>query len=262
MTCTQTHSFTAHGADVLCLTIGPDGTTVFTSGVDQKIVQFTYISSTPGSSSSTLSAAASRWIQSASRRMHSHDIRSLTTWPPYSPIPPVYRRRPAPGAPLIAPILVSGGLDMSVVLTPCLPASTTTSTVAARIVNPLATSVATTFEDSYYRRIPYFSVVSIARGPRLVSYMHETGLNIWRVLNIPSTAMVIDGKDNSTDPELRVSWESMLEMELNVQTNLVASALSDDGRWLVVSDLYETKLFELCKTVSLHSYNARKTLKT
>ena len=252
MTCTQTHSFTAHGADVLCLAIGPDGTTVFTSGVDQKIVQFTYLSSTPGSSSSTLGAAASRWIISASRRMHSHDVRSLAMWPPYRPLPPVYRRKLAPGAPFIAPILVSGGLDMSVVLTPCLPASTTTSALAARVVNPLATSVATTFEDSHYRRIPYLSAVSIARGARLVSCMHETGLNIWRVLSIPSTAMIIDGKDNSTDPDFRVSWESVLEMQLNVQTNLVASALSDDGRWLVVSDLYETRLFELCQTVSIY----------
>lgn len=262
MTCTQTHSFTAHGADVLCLTIGPDGTTVFTSGVDQKIVQFTYVSSAPGSSSSELGAAARRWIQSASRRMHSHDVRSLAMWPPYSPLPPAYRRKPAPGVPFIAPVLVSGGLDMSVALTPCLPASMTTSTVAARVVNPLATSVATTFEDSYYRRIPYFSAVSIARGARLVLCMHDTGLNIWRVLNIPSTAMVIDGRDHSTDPELRVGWESVLEMELNVQTNLIASALSDDGRWLVVSDLYETKLFELRKTVGLHSRDTRKVLKS
>lgn len=90
--------------------------------------------------------------------------------------------------------------------------------------------------------------------------MHETGLNIWRVFNIPSTAMVIDGRDISTDPELRVSWESVLEMELNVQTNLIASALSDDGRWLVVSDLYETKLFRLDKTVSLLPCHARKVL--
>lgn len=258
MTCTQTHSFTAHGADVLCLTIGPDGTTVFTSGVDQKIVQFTYVSPTPGFSSSTLSASASRWIMSASRRMHSHDVRSLAMWPSYSPVPPVYRRKPAPGAPFIAPVLVSGGLDMSVVLTPCLPASMTTSMVAARIVNPLATSVAATFEDSYYRRIPYHSTVSIAKGTRLVSCLHETGLDIWRVLNTPSTAMIVDGTDHSTDPELRVGWEKVLEMELNVQTNLVTSALSDDGRWLVVSDFCETKLFELCKTVSLRSCNGEK----
>lgn len=181
-------------------------------------------------------------------------------WPPYSPLPPVYKRKPTPGTPFIAPVLVSGGLDMSVVLTPCLPASVTTSTVAARVVNPLATSVATTFEDSHYRRIPYFSAVSISRGARLVSYMHETGLNVWRVLNIPSLSTVIDGRDISTDPELRIGWETVLEMELNVQTSLIASALSDDGQWLVVSDLYETKLFRLDKTVSRVPCRARKVL--
>jgi hypothetical protein len=84
--------------------------------------------------------------------------------------------------------------------------------------------------------------------------MHETGLNVWRVLEIPSTAMVIDGMDSSTDPESRDGWESVLEMELSVHTNLIASALSDDGRWHVASDLYEAKLFELSKTVSLCSW--------
>lgn len=40
-------------------------------------------------------------------------------------------------------------------------------------------------------------------------------------------------------------WEKVLDMELNVHTNVLASAISDDGRWLVVSDLYESKLFSL-----------------
>jgi len=35
----------------------------------------------------------------------------------------------------------------------------------------------------------------------------------------------------------------VVDMELNVRTNLVASAISDNGRWLVISDLYETRLF-------------------
>lgn len=139
---------------------------------------------------------------------------------------------------------------MSVVLTPALPASVTTSTNAARVVNPLATSVAATFEDSYYRRVPYSAVTSVAKRARLVLSVHETGLNVWRVLDIPSSSMVVDGMDNSTDPESRVGWESVLEMEFSVHTNLIASALSNDGRWLVASDLYETKLFELVKTVS------------
>jgi hypothetical protein len=85
--------------------------------------------------------------------------------------------------------------------------------------------------------------------------MHETGVNIWRVLGIPDSDVIVDGVDPSTDPETRTSWEKVLEMDLNVRTNLIASALSDDGRWLVVSDLYEAKLFELSFNVSSAEIN-------
>jgi U3 small nucleolar RNA-associated protein 4 len=37
---TQTQSFRAHKADVLAMAVGSDGTSVFTSGVDQKTVEF------------------------------------------------------------------------------------------------------------------------------------------------------------------------------------------------------------------------------
>ncbi|KAI6032019.1 WD40 repeat-like protein [Pisolithus microcarpus] len=242
ITCTQTHSFSAHAADVLCLTIGTEGSTVFTSGVDQKIVQFSYVSGAPEASSS------GKWIQSASRRVHSHDVRSLAMWPPHTPTPASYRRKPSPGSPYIAPVLVSGGLDMSITLIPALPAHVTTSNVAARVINPIASGVATTFEDSYYRRIPYRATVCVARTARLILCMYQTGLRLWRILDIPDASTVIDGMDNTTDPETRVGWENVLEMELNVHTNLISSALSDDGRWLVASDLYETKLFKLTTT--------------
>ncbi|KAL4068329.1 WD40-repeat-containing domain protein [Scleroderma yunnanense] len=245
MTCTQLQSFTAHGADILCLAIGPEGSTVFTSGVDQKIVQFSYVPPSPEASSSALASSSGKWIQSASRRLHSHDVRSLAMWPPYIPVPASYTRKSSAASPYIAPILVSGGLDTSITLIPALPAHITTSNVAAHVINPLATSVATTFEDSYYRRIAYRATMCVARKARLVSCMYETGLRIWRVLDIPSMVMIIDGMDNSADPDSRISWECVLEVELNVHTNLISSSLSEDGRWLVASDLYETKFFEL-----------------
>ncbi|KAI6133326.1 WD40 repeat-like protein [Pisolithus croceorrhizus] len=207
ITCTQTHSFSAHAADVLCLTIGPEGSTVFTSGVDQKIVQFNYVSGASEVSSS------GKWVQSASRRVHSHDVRSLAMWPPHTPTPASYRRKPSPGSPYIAP-------DMSITMIPALPAHVTTS-------------VATTFEDSYYRRIPYRATMCVART--------HTGLRLWRVLDIPDASLVIDGMDSTTDPETRVGWENVLEMELNC-------AIRTTGRWLVASDLYETKLFKLTTT--------------
>lgn len=77
-TCTQLQSFNAHGADVLCIAISPEGKAIYTSGVDQKTIQFSIIntSSEKGSSSSS-----TRWAQTSSRRLHSHDVRALAIWP-------------------------------------------------------------------------------------------------------------------------------------------------------------------------------------
>ncbi|KAH7911229.1 WD40 repeat-like protein [Hygrophoropsis aurantiaca] len=247
-TCTQIQSFSAHGADVLSLIVGPQGTTVYTSGVDQKVIQFTFVPPTPPSSTSPISTTPARWVQTNARRLHSHDVRSLAIWPPYSPVPSAHKRKPKANAPFIAPILASGGLDMSVVLTPALPASTTSSTVAPNIVNPLGPSGVCTFEDSYHKRITYKSATCVARRARLVASMHETGINIWRVLDILTADTIMDGMDIGSDPENRVGWENVLDMELSVRSNLVACALSDDGKWVVASDLYETKLFELITT--------------
>ncbi|EIW86524.1 WD40 repeat-like protein [Coniophora puteana RWD-64-598 SS2] len=243
ITCTQLHSFTAHGADVLCMTVGPDGTSVYTSGVDQKVIQFSYVTTTSGSSAPAISSASGRWTQSTSRRMHSHDVRALAMWPPYAPLPPAHKRK----ARTVAPILVSGGLDMSVVLTPALAAKATSSAAAPCMVNPIANGVVMTFEDSYYRRIGYSAKICFSRQARLVASMHESGVTIWRVLKTPTLDDIVQAVDND-QPEPKGGWEKALDMELNVRTNLIAIALSDNGRWLVASDMYESRLFQLTTT--------------
>ncbi|EMD41715.1 hypothetical protein CERSUDRAFT_146940 [Gelatoporia subvermispora B] len=239
-TCTQLHSFQGHAADVLCLTISPEGTVVYTSGVDQKISQFSYVKTArPDASSSLLSHPPSRWVQSGSRRYHSHDVRALAVWPPHTPLPPSHKRQ----FPIdVAPILVSGGLDMSLVLKPAaLPTSTIT-----KIQNPLATSTSTTFEDSYHRRLAYTSgpystsALQLARTARLLLCARDTGLTIWRILR-RSPSPGLDEEEPSTDG----GYERVLDIDLNVHTNVVASAISDDGKWVAVSDWYETKLFRL-----------------
>lgn len=174
--------------------------------------------------------------------MHSHDVRALAIWPPYAPFPQAYQRR----FPIdIAPVLASGGLDMSVVVTPAaLPSST-----VVKIVNPLSTSIDSTFGDSYHRRLAYTSgpsstsALKIARQGRLVSCMRDAAVSIWRILQ-HSSASDEEALQNGLS-EGGGGWEKVLEMDFNVHTNLTASAISDDGRWLVVSDLYETKLFVL-----------------
>ncbi|ESK98444.1 u3 small nucleolar rna-associated protein 4 [Moniliophthora roreri MCA 2997] len=236
-TSTQLHSFQAHNADVLCLAVGPEGNVVYSTGVDQKTTQFSQVKTFSKSEAKSTLKTSSRWVQSSSRRMHSHDVRALSIWPPHLPLPPSHRRHfPSD----IAPVLASGGLDMSVVVK---PAALPSSTAISRVVNPLATSVDVVFEDSYHRRLPYPPgpssnyAVHVARRARLVSCMQDASLTIWRVLKTASS-------EEEVDPDAP-DWEKCLEMEFDVHTNLVATALSDDGQWLVVSDMYEMKLFAL-----------------
>lgn len=209
---------------------------MYTSGIDQKVTQFSLLES---SGNSTLSSST-KWVRTASKRMHSHDVRGLSIWPPYTPLPSPHRRSFPTD---VVPLLVSGGLDMSIAVTPAaLPRSTT-----ARLTNPLATSVTATFEDAYHRRIAYSSGahgtvgLHLAKRARLVLSTGDTGLTVWRLPEEPSLQeeplLALSGESPS--------WQKVLEMSLRVQTNLVASAISDDGRWLAVSDAFETKLFWL-----------------
>ncbi|KAH9937471.1 WD40-repeat-containing domain protein [Fomitopsis serialis] len=232
VTCTQTDSFPGHAADILCMTISPDGTAVYTSGVDQKITQFTHVKMTNPKSTSVLKRSSSRWIMSASRRMHSHDVRALTIWPPHTPLPPAYRRQ----FPIdVAPILASGGLDIA------------RSATVTNITNPLVTSTEATFGDSYNRRLAYSSgpsntsAMHLARQARLLLCMRDTSLTVWRVLQRQNPLDIESFDEEKPDG----GFERILDMDLNVHTNHVASAISDDGRWIAVSDWYETKLFEL-----------------
>lgn len=151
---------------------------------------------------------------------------------------------------------------MSVVVT---PAALPLSTLSSKVINPLATSVHATFEDSYHRRLAYSSgptctsAVHIAPQARLVSCMRDSRVSIWRILKKPSPAPA-EGEEEEMEevPEEKendmADWEKCVEMELDVHTNLVASALSADGKWLVVADLYETKLFRLVTDASIPSF--------
>ncbi|KAI0343914.1 hypothetical protein BDW22DRAFT_1392002 [Trametopsis cervina] len=249
-TCTQLHSFQPHGADVLCLTISPEGTAVYSSGVDQKVFQYNYVKTQQPSSTeqpSLLSRSSSRWVQSVGRRLHSHDVRALAIWPPHSPLPPSHRRQ----FPLdIAPVLASGGLDMSVVVTPAaLPSSTIT-----KVINPLSTSLAATYEDSYHRRLAYnsgpyhASALHLARQARLLLCQRDAGLSVWRILHKDEKKADSEGAQDGEDEGVSQNeggWEQVLDMDLSVHTNIVTSAISDDGRWIVVSDWYESKLFRI-----------------
>lgn len=219
---------------------------MYTSGVDQKIVEFHSIKTASTEQSSILSRSSTRWIQSVTRRLHSHDVRALAIWPPYSPLPPSHRRQ----FPLdVAPVLASGGLDMSVVVAPAaLPTSTIT-----KVINPLGTSQVATFEDSYQRRLAYSSgphnssAVYLARRARLLLCQRDAGASIWRIHPKQAPSYGEDGAEEL--PHAEGGWEPVIDLDLMVNTNIMASAISDDGEWVAISDWYESKLFHMEKLV-------------
>lgn len=232
-TLTQTQSFTAHGADILCLTISSDKNAVYTSGVDQKVTEFLSVEVSAGKSSIFSVGKQKRWIQSCSRRLHSHDVRSVVIWPPQPLVPsePSVRRE----GKRVAPLLVSGGLDMSLVFTPCANSSQDTSIV----INPFNRNGAASFEDGHYHRTSFVSpILSFSPIARLVACRYDDKVVVWRISK-PSE------KGEEVEDPTSSGWTRVLEMQLKVKNNISAMVISVDGQWLAVADHLEVKLFRL-----------------
>jgi U3 small nucleolar RNA-associated protein 4 len=123
-----------------------------------------------------------------------------------------------------------------------------------KVINPLASNAVPTFEDGVYRRVAYPTglapAITLARRADLVVTTKDNSVSIWRIQRKASgedagypTLKTANMQDDS-------AYEKLLDMDLYVTTNICASAISEDGRWLAVSDVYETKLFKLRDTVS------------
>lgn len=219
---------------------------MYTSGVDQRVAEFALVNVQTGSSNRAASSkhSVSRWVQTSVRRLHAHDVRALAIWP-HLPLSP--SSGPSSSS---SPVLISGGLDMSVTLTPCAPPVPS----AAKMVNILATSKSASFTDSYHRRMAYVGRnVSVCRSKRWLVCRKDDGISIWRIEERRR-------KDEDDDEEESEGYEKVLEMELSTRTNLTSCAVSDDGRWLAVADLEDVKLFELLEDSKSHAVRPKKVM--
>ena len=269
-------TFRAHAAssDVLALCVGPDGRTVYSAGVDQKVAEYTKLDTSNG---------RGRWIQIASRRLHAHDIRALALDPPYSPLDAAHALAEGNASltPSRLPVLLSGGVDFNIVLTPAAPPSAVVkaqkaSTIAAipsasakpkrttlskveqehASINPISSNPLTTFADTTQRRVPFVptaaragllgggAVAALCAAKGWIVLRREQSIGIWDV-GTPAELLAVSRAAEAGEPLQHPTWNKLLEMHVKVDSNLVTLALSNDGRYLAYSDLYETKLFEL-----------------
>jgi U3 small nucleolar RNA-associated protein 4 len=60
-----------HDADVLALAASPDGSTVFSAGIDSRVAQFVRVEAKAGAD------GAAQWAYLDSKRPHTHDVRAL-----------------------------------------------------------------------------------------------------------------------------------------------------------------------------------------
>lgn len=231
----QKQTFRAHKADAMCMAISADGRAVFTSGPDQRVCQFVRLDKATSTSTGG-SGSAGEWALTTTKRTHAHDVRALACFPAYTPALPGVLSSQLQNH--LAPVLASGGWDMSLVLTPC--AAPNPSSGSIRLRNPLGRSTTATnpkakvlFEESYPRKMSYLggargtSLISISRSARLVLGRKERSVGIWKV---------------HSDEQ---GWDKLLDMDFRLRTALTCAVISEDGRWMAVSDLYETKLFAL-----------------
>lgn len=213
---TQAQSFKAHKADVLALALGSDGTSLFTSGVDQKTTEFRQVTV---ASSRVHDVPVGRWIQASGRRLHSHDVRAIIISPPYSlPLPSPPPPAPQPRKALV-PVMTSAGLDLSLILTAVSPAPSALSAASkkrtAPLPNPISDVACTSFESTVHRRASYvpqrarpFSVASgsgTADRPRLLVCRRERGVGIWR-LEDPKRAGSSLGVGANAAPLKKPKW--------------------------------------------------------
>ncbi|GAC95674.1 hypothetical protein PHSY_003250 [Pseudozyma hubeiensis SY62] len=272
-------TFRAHAAssDVLALCVGPDGKTIYSAGVDQKVAEYTKIDTSNG---------RGRWIQIASRRLHAHDIRALALDPPYSPLDAaqaIVNNTDGSVKPSRLPVLLSGGVDFNLVLTPAAPPSAIvraqkSSTIASipsaaakskqptlkqveqehASINPISSNPLTTFADTTQRRVPFVptasrsgllgggSVAALCPSKGWIVLRREQSIGIWDLGSQSELLSVAQASQAGESLQQKApSWAKLLEMEVKVDSNLVCVAISNDGRYLALSDLYETKLFEL-----------------
>ncbi|KAI9088022.1 hypothetical protein DFS34DRAFT_641075 [Phlyctochytrium arcticum] len=213
---TPLRSVTAHAADVLCLAVNKAGTKVWSSGVDRKVVQMSFVElmgSDAAKESSTKRKSLGKygnrqWVVSGEKRYHSHDVRALA----------LLEERPHDA-------LISGGVDTTLIVS-----------------SPL-----TDFPYLKQYRMPTFPhrpIIQITRSSRLMLTRFSDHVKLWELGRaLPLQAAPGDLCDYQKVEHQREKLLATLKPKC--AGSLIASAISENGEWIAVSDVESVKLFRL-----------------
>lgn len=203
----------AHKADVLCLTTNDSNDSVWSSGVDRKIIQFTkLIKKSTDDSNNTIETSS--WIMSGERRYHSHDVRAIA----YYNQPPnqLYRH-----------VIASGGVDTTLML---------------------GIFETNEFKNVKLRRLqpfPHRPLITFSPESRrlLVRFAQGTTMKLYKLgESLPGTVEFMNEGDKV---DMKTNWEPLAELNIDCQANLITSTIAPKGDLVACSDGYVTKLLRL-----------------
>ncbi|CAG8487697.1 11485_t:CDS:2, partial [Racocetra persica] len=202
---TMLQKFKAHDADVLCLVSNKEGTMVFSSGVDRKCNLFRMTDNFAAQSSNDADSNEDNWILVGFRRTHLHDVKAI-----------------ALREDLNDKFFVSGGVDTSILV-----------------------SHFDGFPEDKLQRLPFIPqkpLISISKSKKLLMYRSTNQIKMWRF----GSAKLQDSWQLEQIPNLDLiePQKAILEMTLKGNNHLMASALSEDGEWIAVSDVETIKVFK------------------
>ena len=192
-----------------------DGKFIYSTSSDQRICEFNLTPAQNGAKRGT-------WSQTTKRRVHSHDVRALIC-------SPQYEHGSDSGNSI--PILLSGGLDMSLQLTPCASQFESLEEGPSIRRGPLSNSADCSFASGAGRALSY---VNQLPSGRLLSFSHERDLIALRQTDSCSIWRFSENQH-----------AKVLSIKLKGFTNTTVGSISPDGQWLCSGDLWRIKLWRL-----------------
>ena len=216
-TMTQTFRHNESGADVLCLAVSDDENKIFAGGIDSSVRCFQRQSSPSLAITSDAprnlvlhSTPVRKWISSTSHRKHSHDVKALAI---------CYKSTNNSSKPI--ELVVSGSVD-------------------TRICTYMANDFKGNRPRIWYNW-PTLSPISVSCKQRLLAVTRDTRVDLYR---LSGPDMKYPNRMNC--PEARDESKSLVKtIDIQSPFNICSSVISDDGRFLAVSDALSLYVFSL-----------------
>ncbi|ORX45333.1 WD40 repeat-like protein [Hesseltinella vesiculosa] len=205
---TVKQSFKAHQADILSVVTSRDGSTVFSAGVDRKLVVCRHLTEqqkgNPTADQNNTRVKGGKWTVVGSRRYHWHDIRALAL-----------DDRPEIDS------IVSGGVDVEMIVSP-----------------------AREYPRYQHNRLPPFArqhLMSLSKSHRWIMGRFNDSLSIWKL----GEAAAIDYSAKEPQGEIVKPFEYIMDMKLKNECYLTSASLSENAKWVAACDVESVRLFRI-----------------